>query len=127
MFLYSLKMFAAGCSLPTHSISLLSFPTWYEYLPGQFDTSTNTCSPAINGINDVWLIAAAAINILLRVAAILAVVFIIYGGIQYTTSQGSPERTDQARKTVISAVVGLAISVSASVIIGYVARKLSAG
>lgn len=119
-----IKIFATSCVVDKSANSFLSFPTWYEYLPGTIDPTTNKCSPGIVGINDLWLIVAAVIDILLRLAAIIAVIFIIYGGVQYITSQGSPDKTDQARSTVISAVVGLTIAVVASVVVGFLARKL---
>lgn len=118
------KTIAATCN--AHSAGLLAFPTWYEYLPCAPDPITHKLAPQLLGINDVWLIAAAIIEIFLRIAAVLAVVFVIYGGVQYLTSQGAPERTDQARKTILSAVIGLAIAISAGVVIAFIAKKLGA-
>lgn len=111
--------------------SFLGFPTWYEYLPGMQvlsnasdPNSAVVCTPQLTSLNDVWLIAAAVIEILLRVAAIVAVGFVIYGGVQYITSQGEPDKTSRALQTIISAFVGLAISVLAAVTIGFIARSI---
>lgn len=117
----SLKLFAC---VPQVSKSLLSFPTWYQFLPGTKDPVTGACTPELTKLTDVWLVVAAVINILLRLSAILAVFFVIYGGVQYILSQGSPEKTDQARKTIISAMVGLGIAITASLIIGFLASKI---
>ena len=79
--------------------------------------------PSITNINDVWLIVIAVIQILLRLASIAAVGFIIYAGILYTTSQGSPDQTSRAKSIIINALLGLAVAVSASLIIGFVANS----
>jgi ABC-type Fe3+ transport system permease subunit len=99
--------------------SFLLFPTWYEYLK-----PNSNCQPTITSLNDIWLIVAAIIDILLRVAAILAVGFIIYGGIKYTTSQGSPEQTNSAKNTILNAVIGLVIAVVASVVVSFIANSI---
>lgn len=101
--------------------SFLGFPTWYKYLSSD---SANACSPVITGLSDIWLIVAAVIEILLRVAALVAVVFVISGGFKYITSQGEPENTAHARGAIINALIGLVIAVSAAVIIGYIARSI---
>jgi len=105
----------------------LSFPTWYKYLDGMMTTDSVTgqqiCNPAISSINDVWLIIAAVIDMLLRVAVLAAIAFFVWGGIQYITSQGESDRTKQAKDTLISAIVGMVIAVGASTLIAYVAGR----
>jgi hypothetical protein len=106
--------FAVDCS------SFLGFPTWYKYIH-----DPNNCSVIqINGINDVWLIVAAIIEILLRIAGLFAVAFVMYGGFQYLTSQAEPDKTSKAKSTIINALIGLAIAVLASVIINFVAGSI---
>jgi hypothetical protein len=72
----------------------------------------------------VWLIVAAVIEIALRVAAIVAVVFVIYGGFSYVTSQGEPEATGRAKNTLVNALVGLAVSVMAAAIVAFIAKSI---
>jgi hypothetical protein len=85
--------------------------------------ATGACTPKINGINDVWLILAAIVELLLRVAALAALVFVIWGAIQFITSQGEPDRTSKAQSTIINALIGLVISVGAASVVAYVAGK----
>jgi len=112
--LLSHPIFACG----GNTSNFLAFPTWYEYLPS---STGPTCTPSLASLSDIWLIVAAVIEILLRIAAIMAVGFVIYGGIQYSTSQGSSERTNAAKSTLISAVVGLVICIVASVVVAFIA------
>jgi FtsH-binding integral membrane protein len=65
------------------------------------------------------------IEILLRVAGIFAVVFIMYGGFQYLTSQAEPDKVNKAKHTIINALVGLIIAILASVIINFIARSIT--
>jgi ABC-type Fe3+ transport system permease subunit len=102
----------SGCS------HFLGFPTWYEYLKGTCD------SPTITSINDVWLIVAAIIEILLRIAGMAAVAFVMYGGFQYLTSQAEPDAVNKARQTIINALVGLAIAILAATLVNFVAGSI---
>ena len=106
--------FFASCS---GSSLFTILPTWYQYLPSK--TVNHHCTPTLNSITDAWLIVAAIIDILLRIAALAAIAFVIYGGILYTTSQGSPDQTSKAKSTIINALIGLALSVSASLVVAF--------
>ena len=103
--------------------NFLSFPTWYKYLPGT--VVNGACTPVVNSLSDVWLIVAAVIEILIRLASIVAVGIIIYAGIEYMTSQGNPERTGRAQATIIGAAVGLAITILAAVLVTFIAETIS--
>lgn len=108
---------------PCSGGNFLVFPTWYEYLPSVHNS--NPCTPQVSGLTDIWLIVAAVIEILLRVAAIVAVVFVIYAGFKYTTSQGDPEGTSRAKGTLVNALVGLAIAVMAAAIVSFIAKSIT--
>ena len=109
-----LTTFADSCS------HFLFFPTWYEYIHAK-----GSCTIIqINSINDVWLIVAAIIEILLRVAGIFAIGFIVYGGFQYVTSQAEPDRLTQARKTIVNALIGLVLAILSATIINFIAGSI---
>lgn len=107
--------------------SFFGIPTWYKYLdcPTYIDYSTQmeTCTPQINGIADFWLIGAAILDILLRVSALLAVAYIVIAGISYIKSQGNPDQTAKAQRTLINAVAGLIIAVISAVVVNFVAGR----
>ena len=56
-------------------------------------------------------------NIVFPIAGAVCVVFIIIGGIQYTTSNGDPGQTKRAKDTLIYSVVGLVFVVMAFAIV----------
>lgn len=115
------------------SSGLLGFPTWYEYL----DVGPKGSDPcAIIGPADTTLggeldfqkvlprIALAIIEILLRIAGMVAVGMVIFAGFKYMTSQGEPDATKKAQSTAVNALIGLAVAVLASVIVSFVGRTL---
>jgi ABC-type Fe3+ transport system permease subunit len=63
------------------------------------------------------------INILSLVGGALAVIMLIYGGLRYVISAGSPEATKSARNTIIYALVGLVIIAAAQVVVQFVLVK----
>jgi hypothetical protein len=46
----------------------------------------------------------------------ISVIFIIIGGISFATSGGSPDKVKKAKFTVLFAVIGLALAISANII-----------
>lgn len=107
----------------------LGFPTWYKYLKGVTVTipgGTGTdCVVRITHINDIWLIVAAIIELLLRIGALVAIAMVIAGGVQYITSEGNPDKAGKALKTIISAVIGLAITVASAAIVSFAAGRFN--
>lgn len=99
----------------------LGFPSWYHYLP----MDHSTCKPTFTSLSDTWLIVAAIIEILLRIAGLLAVIFVIIGGINFVTSQGQPEKTAKSRDTIINSLVGLAIAILSAAIVSFIAKSIS--
>ena len=112
----------APCSLKGGS--LLAFPHWYEYLPGVQDAAKG-CIPQISALSDIWLIAAAVIDIMLRFASIFAVGIIVFGGVKYIMSQGEPDKTTQARDTIFNALIGLAICIAATFMVNFIAQRFN--
>ncbi len=102
--------------------SFVGLPTWHVYLNHM---PPPDCGATITGINDVWLIVAAVVEILLRLAAFVAVGYIIWGGYDYLTSQGEPDKTRRGRLTIISALVGLVIATMATVIVNFLATQVT--
>ena len=64
------------------------------------------------------------INVILYIIGILAVVMIIIGGIQYTTSAGDQNAVTKAKNTILYGIVGLVIAVLAYAIVSFVISRL---
>lgn len=106
--------FAAGCK-----VGFFGFPHWYEYLT--VNVQNGVCSVTkFDFPGDLTLVALAIAEILLRLAGLVAVGFIIYGGIKYVISQGEPDGVQQAQNTVINACIGLVIAIFSTAIVAFV-------
>jgi hypothetical protein len=62
------------------------------------------------GPNDIGRIIQTVITILLLAAVIIALFYLIYGGIRWITSGGDKGKVDEARKHIIAAIVGLIVA-----------------
>lgn len=102
---------------------ILGFPTWYKYLNPRFEGGE--CKIDAPFPESIGKILLAVFEILLRLAGVLAIIFTIWGGFQYILSQGEPERSSQARSSIINALIGLAIAISAVAIVNLVGRNLT--
>jgi hypothetical protein len=50
---------------------------------------------------------------------------VIYGGIEFITSSGNPDKASSARSTITNAIIGLAIAVSAATVVTYIAGRFT--
>ena len=129
-FLYIVGAFGDTCTLAANDF--FGLKPWYAYLEGKED-SFGQCVPVVIGrdadgnITDVFLarVALAAVDSMLRIAALVAVGFVIYGGIQYIISQGEPEKTNNAKNTILNALVGLVIAISAAAIVSFLGGRIN--
>ena len=65
-------------------------------------------------------IVVTVIRVALWVIGLLAVAFIIYGGIKYTMSGGESAKVKAAKDTIMYAVIGLIVAILAYAIVGFV-------
>lgn len=115
------------------SAGFLSFPTWYKYLNPRIVTVNDDGEPIpptcevdfeIDNPAKIGAVLLAVFEIILRVAVLVAIVFIIWGGVQLQLSQGEPDRFSNARTTVINALIGLVIVISAVAMVNFVGNNL---
>lgn len=129
MLLSLLQSFAAGCNINY----FLGIPPWYKYLvdAGRMTVNkdTNVCELSGNfqwqNGGDITLVMLGVLDIMLRIGALVAIGFIIYGGISYITSDGQPDKTKEAQSTVINALVGLVIALIATTAVSFIGRAIS--
>ena len=80
-------------------------------------TSFDLLSSADDAPTTFRKIATAAINIVLLIAGVLAVLFLLWSGLKYITSAGDPEKAKGARAGIINAVIGIVVIFTAYFII----------
>lgn len=109
--------------------TVLGIPTWFRGL--SIIDSNGKCSVAGPGqalpsgatlelSQYIWFIALNLIDIALTIVGIIAFLFIIYGGFQFLTGGNEAGKVEQARKTILHAVIGLVISIGAVAIINLI-------
>jgi hypothetical protein len=81
----------------------------------------NECGETASDIPGVILVV---IDDLLRIAALVAVAYIIIGSFEYAGSRGNSERASSAQSTIISALTGLAIALVAVALISFLGNQL---
>ena len=106
--------------------TFLTFPAWYDGLPrdGCAIQSPQGDSDAVGGF--VWLIVLNIIEIVLQLIGYAAAGFIIFGGFKYVTSVSSADKSAAARKTILNAIIGLAISFLSVVIVNLISGNIQA-
>lgn len=115
------------CPLNKTENPFFGFPKWWKYIDKGEKDGLGNCAPKVNfsdGLGEVWAIAFAVIDMMLYAAGVLAVIFIIVGGIAYMTADGSPEKAAAARKRLLNALLGLVIVLMASVVVSFIGRAL---
>ena len=72
-------------------------------------------------------IATNIVNWVLVLAGVIAVVYLVYGGILYITAGGDAEKATKGRTAVINAIIGIIIILLAIVIVNWVMRIVQSG
>lgn len=112
------------CNLPGAGVrSFFGFPHWWKYLTGEMDP-VGKCSPAFNFPSSFLPVGLAVIDMLLRLAGLVAVISIIIAGITYITSAGSVDKATSARKRIVNALVGLAIVFIATALVTFIGNSM---
>jgi hypothetical protein len=89
------------------------------------DLGVNAIQSSIKlGSGDIRQTAAQIINVALGFLGIIAVVIVLLGGFKYMIAGGNEEKTSEARKLIVSGIIGLAIILSAWAITSFVISRL---
>lgn len=109
------------------SRDFLGLTTWDDGT-NFFDASGNPKKLSEEKIKKgIWVVVVNIINDLAVIAAFLTIGFVIYGGYQYIFSAGDPGKVASGKKTLTRAFIGLAIVMSARVIMGAIRIALVGG
>ena len=119
------------------SKTFLGLKPWFYYLPDSAFRAPNgslSCNiesfrlfgdKSKNKKSDLFPVLLAVADDLVRVAGLVAVAFVITGGVKFVTSNGEPEKAKQARETIINALIGLVIAIAAAAVVSFIGSKLS--
>lgn len=78
-------------------------------------------------VTSVWQLPRVLgniVEILLWVIAVGAVIMVIIAGIRYITSEGDPNKIATAKSALTNAIIGVVLSASAYLIVGFIAGRL---
>jgi len=87
--------------------------------------------PGINGLaeggaNQTRSTIIGIVNFVLGFIALVAVIFVIVGGIRIMAAGGNEENVTKGRKTIIYAIIGLIVIFFARVIVGFFTEEITA-
>ncbi|HEX7259510.1 MAG TPA: hypothetical protein VF272_01100 [Candidatus Saccharimonadia bacterium] len=99
-------------------------PSFAALIPKLYQDPSTGQDIDFTSIDQIGIVIANVIQILLVLTGILAVIFIIYAGILYIVSQGEAAKTASAKTALLNAVIGLILSSAAYLIVGFVARNI---
>lgn len=112
-------MIMGGVGLLVPSVSAVECPS------GSINSSANSLAECnIESDNSFWSTIKTIINVVLGLVAVIAVIMIIIGGIEYTVSRGDAAKTKKARDTIIYSVIGLVIALLSFAIVNFVLREV---
>lgn len=67
------------------------------------------------------------LNIAIGIIAAISVMFVVIGGLRYVLSDGDPQKSSRARETIIYAVVGLLIAITAEALVAFALNTVNSG
>lgn len=82
------------------------------------------CSGNTDALPDI---VTGILNAVIAVSGLVAVIFVIIGGVQYMTSTGDAGKVEKAKKTILYALIGLVVSVLAFAIVNWVIVRAIGG
>lgn len=74
--------------------------------------------------SDPAVIISNVLNFLFILAAVVAVIFLIWGGVKWITAGGDKTKVQAARETIIGAIIGLVVAFAAFFIVNFVLKLL---
>jgi len=88
------------------------------------DLAGNNCDTGLPTVGATNTQLNSFLATVFGVLAVVAAVLLVVGGIQFMTSGGNSEQTNKARNTILYALIGLAVAVSAELIVAFVLDRI---
>ena len=89
-------------------------------LGGQWDPYIEADTPDVLTIQGVEHLFKLFLNNIIRLGGIAVFIMILVGGFKYLTSGGDPKKSEEARKVLTYAVMGLGLMIGSWLIINFV-------
>lgn len=87
-------------------------------------------TPVVEGactLNDLWTLIFYGANFLIGMSGLVALFFVVWGGVRMMLSFGNPEAVKEGKSTITNALLGLVLVLLSYLIVGYVAELLLPG
>jgi uncharacterized membrane protein YidH (DUF202 family) len=65
------------------------------------------------------------LSVIFGILGAIALLVIVIAGLRYITSAGEPQKTENAKNTIIYALIGLVVAISAEAIINFAVKGIS--
>lgn len=118
----TLKKIAIGAT----TVTMIAVPM-LAFAAGGVDLGLNYATAIGLGTQDVRTTASNVIKAFMGLLGIVAVVIILLGGFKWMTAGGNEEKLGEAKKLIISGIIGLVIIMSAYAIAQFVVGAIVNG
>lgn len=88
------------------------------------DNCENGCAVNLPGVSADGDQVEKLLAVVFGAAAAIAILVIVFSAINFITGGGDPEKISRAKKSIIFALVGLAIAVSAETLVLTILKKI---
>ena len=88
------------------------------------DLAGNNCDTGLPTVGATNTQLNSLLATVFGVLAVVAVILLVIGGIQFMTSGGNSEQTNKAKNTILYALIGLAVAISAELIVAFILKRI---
>jgi hypothetical protein len=88
-------------------------------------SSGGTCDTAQADSKSVNEVVQIGLNLFSSIVGVIAIVMVIIGGVKYMTSQGETGKINEAKNSILYALIGLVIVALAQVIVRFVLTRFT--
>ncbi len=118
---------AASAVLATPALTYAQFITGGSDVSGGVSTGVlqsllKPFIPQSTGPLNLEQLFITVLNLIILVAGIIAILYLIWAGVQYITAGGDDEKAKKARAGIFNAVIGIVVIILSYAIIVYVSR-----
>lgn len=104
------------------ALSLGSVPAWLFTTGIVLAAESVKVNPPKYSVVSVGALLSGLVSAAIIIAAILAFVYLVWGGLNWLTSGGDKTKTEEAQKRITSAIIGLAIVAASWALIQLIAN-----